>query len=489
MKNTVWLTLGLMGCVFQAAAGKAPIEIHPTSDFFMRPQQVIPFDGVSFLGYVITNHTQFTQSLNINVPNGLSLTKRPHLLPLCVDKSGTGLASGESCIVILKAAASVIREKVPGGIIDGGFTVGIKPPNRGLSASLATFQPSPSNVPVVSVSQLNSNTTNLALSVNNVVPPFNALTGKPRKIVLTSGSGSSVSNVTFSISPDLPSDAVVTPSSQNCGTITSSTPCTITITPGSTATTTSSQLTVSIDGVSSLKIPVDILTYGSTYQGGYVFAIDDTTADTLSVGGKVAAQKNQAPLFPLGIIWSSNGTYGCSVGNYAPCTSYAFINGIDELSTHPPDACNGETDGACNTKVIVDYFNNNNETTPGTPVDPKQYAAGLCTQVIEKYNDWYLPAICEMGYFVAGPNTPDATNNCGTEDSPLMQNMISNLTQDQQMSLAGPFWSSTEYSTTDGTEDNAWDEYFESGVQTHDGKEDAVGVRCVRAMTQNSPSS
>lgn len=32
-----------------------------------------------------------------------------------------------------------------------------------------------------------------------------------------------------------------------------------------------------------------MLTYGNLYQGGYIFALDDTTATSLSVGGTVVA--------------------------------------------------------------------------------------------------------------------------------------------------------------------------------------------------------
>lgn len=54
------------------------------------------------------------------------------------------------------------------------------------------------------------------------------------------------------------------------------------------------------------------------------------------------------------------------------------------------------------------------------PLD--QYAAGLCKATINGKSDWYLPFICEEGYDDSGSGT-----GCGTQASPTIHNMLSNL--------------------------------------------------------------
>jgi hypothetical protein len=464
-----------------AQAGVPVLSIQSTGTFFTRPQQVIQAGKFSFIHYVVKNNSARNTQFTINLPAGVteSQINFDNVLPLCNELAGSGLDPQQRCVLSLIANAGEIGVH---GKAQGGPDLCIGKNGFGC------FRPTPNNSLSVTVSPLNSSVTGLALSVNNSTPPFSALTGTPRRITLTSGDGSVIGGVSFSFSPALPADASVVPANQSCGDISPTNPCVIHITPGATPTSSSSIMTVTGNNIQPLSIPVDILTYGSVFQSGYVFAIDDSTPTTLSVGGKVAAQQNQAPLFPFGIIWSSNGNYSCKAGannNYAPCTNYTFIPGIDENST-PPGGCAGNSDGACNTRVIVTYLDNNNLTTPGTPVTRSTYAAGLCTATINGYSDWYLPAICELGYYQPAPNTPNINSGCGTPSSPILQNIASNLPSSVLLSMQGPFWSSTEYSGEDTTFNNAWSNYFTTNTQTHDGKENALGVRCVRAMTQSN---
>lgn len=76
------------------------------------------------------------------------------------------------------------------------------------------------------------------------------------------------------------------------------------------------------------------------------------------------------------------------------------------------------------------------------------YATGLCKQTISGYSDWYLPAICEMGY-----TDSDVQPSCGTQEVPTLQNMESSL-KDRLDSffLSGYYWSSTESNTRAATQ-------------------------------------
>ncbi len=208
-----------------------------------------------------------------------------------------------------------------------------------------------------------------------------------------------------------------------------------------------------------------ILGYGCYYQGVYVFALDDTQGCSGgdcagSVGGKVVATTDQVPpasgTVQLGIIWSSNGNSGIPDPNNV---SYDLLPGIDESSTssigsptyadfdstfsstytgtnpfNPASfsSCDGISDGTCNTRNVVTFYNElitNYGTTftpiPG-PTNISFYAAGECTQTINNSSDWYLPAVCEMGYY--NPSAPfTGLPACGSSATPTLQNIQSSL--------------------------------------------------------------
>jgi hypothetical protein len=210
-------------------------------------------------------------------------------------------------------------------------------------------------------------------------------------------------------------------------------------------------------------VDVTVLGYGCIYQGGYVFAIDDTTPNTGSISGKVAAVRDQAQPWPNGLVWASNGTPGQS--------DYFNVPGIYETSTTP---CMGATDGSCDTAMIAAHY------SPASSFPPSLYAAGLCLQTISGYSDWYLPAICEMGFVVG--NYPAG---CGSSSSPLAQNIESNLVSTGVMPLSGYYWSSTEGS--DNPAAHAWVQGFstsgESSIQAEAAKFFAGGAHCARALT------
>ena len=356
-------------------------------------------------------------------------------------------------------------------------------------SNLQCYQPTSSNSLNITRSVVAGNTTltasvmNLALSVNDTaLNP--ALTGNPRQITITNVGASAAANVTYSPSPALPSGTTISPAS--CGTLSPSGSCAITITPGMVPSAAAGDtnpvpitLTISGTNTNTLAPTINILTYGSVYQSGYVFAVDDTTPSTASIEGKVASLNNQGAL-----LWSSNGS---------GAVSNVSILGIDELSTtsspsptapaYPMGtpayvACNGRVDGYCNSVNILAYYNFNRAAGGAAPTPVSQYAAGLCTATIDGYNDWYLPAICEQGYGISA--------NCGTSGAPLLQNMQSSLVDNGDIGgLSGSlFWSSTEFSSSPSS--LTWSYSFATGGLSSQSailKSFVINTRCVRVVT------
>ncbi len=280
------------------------------------------------------------------------------------------------------------------------------------------------------------NTTTLATSVADlalsviglteygvtVTPPSSGLS---RTITITNTGSYAAYNLSVA-TPTWPTGPA---SSTTCGSVLDAgASCAITIIPGSTPTSDGTNpcssgtaplpglVQVSADNAATVSSDVVILNYGCIYQGGYAYAFDDTTPNTQSIGGQVATTTDQAPV-PNGVIWSSIGS--------GP--AFDAIFGISELSTvSSPDpsassvsgqaACNGSADGACNTNNIYAYYQSD---APNSPINVSYYAAGLCKQTISGYSDWFLPAICQLGYGSGGV--------CGASSAPAQQNMQSDL--------------------------------------------------------------
>jgi hypothetical protein len=298
----------------------------------------------------------------------------------------------------------------------------------------------------------------LALAVNGTAVNA-ALTGNARQVIISNTGSVAATNVSISY-PAWPSG---TTASSTCGsTLAPGATCSIIVTPGLNATSSCTSgiapmpgvVSISSDESGSSSFTATILGYGCIYQGGNLYAIDDTTPSTASVSGKVAALTDQAPAFPNGIDWSPNG-------------DLFDIPGIYETSTSP---CAGNTSGACNTAQIAAQY---------SAFSPSLYAAGLCLGTINDYSDWYLPAICEMGFDGAS----GSGSGCGSSASPLIQNMQSSLVGLSNFP-AGYYWSSTEYSADPAG--SAWVQDFTAGgsYQSYPGKNNPPGVRCVRALTQ-----
>lgn len=454
-------------------AQKAPISLDRLPGSIT--SGVLSTNQVAVVRYRVTNNSTQTLTFTMESQSGVEEIFDDSFACL----ASQSLGPNQSCIltVLLNGGA------IPASGTNGGPVLDASP--FLLSQPLQDQQLHYTSTSTETEDALSSNVSGIALSVNNTSLNAN-LTGNPRVLTITNNGATTAKGLGYAVVPSLPEGTSI---DFPCTNLQPEDSCTITITPGAAAITVPTSIVVYSVNTNALYIPLNILTYGSVYQSGYVFSIDDSYSDypeTQSVGGKVAALTNQATFWPFGIIWSSNGVYGCKQTNpptenaYAPCTSYVKIDGINELSTTP---CDGKSDGACNTEVIVNYYNN---TAVNKPIDLTAYAAGLCKAPIAGYSDWYLPAICEMGYHV--PSSPNVESYCGSVSDPLMQNMQSNL-KDLGLGglLLGVFWSSTEYSNTDKTQGNSWSQYFFNNVssyQTHDGKENPSGVRCVRALTQ-----
>lgn len=109
-----------------------------------------------------------------------------------------------------------------------------------------------------------------------------------------------------------------------------------------------------------------------------------------------------------GIVWSTNDT------NIVPGINYDSTPALPSpvLPLPPPNyvGCNGSFDGTCNRSNLRLFF-----TAQGLPSN--QYAAELCDAAINGYSDWYLPAMCELGY---------GRELCGSMN-PTEQNVGSNI--------------------------------------------------------------
>jgi hypothetical protein len=384
-------------------------------------------------------------------------------------------SSGTTCGTTLMANTSCTYYFLPGPRAETA-TATISS-NDVLTPAIVTI-----NVGAIADVTLSSSVSNLGLSVKG----SGALLGTARQITITNTDTTKTAFVVSYDSTSLPSGTTITSSpSPACGDIAPLGTCVLTITPGTTPSAPPYDanpipITLNIEGENTnpLSIPVNIITYGSVYQSGYVFSIDDTTPNTGSVGGKAAALVNQAEAYPNGIIWSSKGN-----GSTAADVSNIAILGIDNSSTTsvpsptspaypvgtPPfTACNGKSDGACDTQNIVSYYNANRQAGGSAPTPLNYYAAGLCVSYTGGgFINWYLPAICEIGPSSGGPGCPAG------------QTILTNLPN----LLTGYYWSSTENTTQ--PQNLVWVELFSgsTGSQQVFNKDFLLGVRCTRSLT------
>lgn len=421
----------------------------------------------SYAGTPIWTFTPLTPT-KIDVNSGSSATiqyqvtnqsRKTHTLAMKPIKGITQITTGGLCanpFTLTYQQSCVISLQVSGSALTGNIAGG--PQICENSNPLQCYQPSPADVLNITLASaptealLSSSVLTLALSVS----------GLPRVITITNISSIPANNVTYSFSPALPAGTTIIPA--DCGTIYPGASCALTVTPGASPSSPPGDtnpvpinLMIAGTNTNTLATTLNVLGYGSVYQDGYLFAIDDSTPSTTSISGKVFSLVDQSN----GILWSS------TVGGTAAADN---IPGIYDSSTNPPDACNGNADGACNTNVITSFYPSVNTTF---------YASGICRATIGGYSDWYLPSICEMGYDTSG-----AGSGCGSQVSPTMQNIQTNLLDGGIISINGDYWSSTEFTVSPTA--LSWVQGFSvgTGMQAPGAKSDnSVRARCVRVLT------
>ncbi len=262
-------------------------------------------------------------------------------------------------------------------------------------------------------------------------------------------------------------------STNTCGTqLNSQASCTVTIKPGTpsiagSAPATNTMTVNATNAASPVSAVITTLTYGSVYGGGYVFSINDSTAATQNVGLVEVADVADTPS-PSSVVWDPD----------QMCATIPYQCSFVTNATH---LINGKRNTA---KIESVFFTNG-------IMFADSYTAGLCIlNSSGGYSDWYLPAICEMGY--KGANS--TLSICGTLLNPLTQNMQSNLIDffgsDPTIAMGlyyggilttGSYWSSTENLTTPISYANF--QTFTQHLGSNQGfayKYLPSGVRCVR---------
>lgn len=479
------------------------IELSPGST---AKQQLPNKPGRYLIKYQVTNTTRKPQSLFIRPIAGTDI----YAADASACKNGKSLNTNASCTLTLLLTPLKIKAPITGGPIICLDETSLRCFQPAMDQTLdISIRSEPSaNAPMLVV-----NTTTLALSVNN--PTLNpALTGNPRQIHIKNDGTAPAVNVNFlpydpksNQGKTLPSDITIL--SHQCKYIAVGESCTLTIKPGKHATPPSGiNLSIQGENTEAVIVTFHVLTYGSKYQSGILFSVNDTNPSTPSIGGLVAQATPQKRSWPLGIIFSYNNIPQCNPNDPAfdpevDCTLYSTFTprdlyGIYENSQKVlGDKCDANIDGKCNTHVLWSFYD-------AKGISKASYAAGLCFGEISGYSDWYLPAICQMGFF-SETSTKDI--GCGNTDNPTIQNMQQNLaswvSSNKRNNIAGTYWSSTASSRLGGSYGYlpescpsteacyaAWSQYFSFGrditesSQLDYGKENTNGVWCIRDITQ-----
>lgn len=421
-----------------------------------------------------------------------------NLLIICSDEaysvggSVTGLDPQESVILSLNGGAGLVVPQAspnftfPTDLANGAtyiVTVQTHPADKICTITNPTGIISGANVTNIDVqcstsTTLSSNVNKLALSVTGLTEygvPGNPSSGKARIITITNTGALSTSGLNVTL-PNWPAG---TSAVNSCsGELAPDEACAIAITPGATATSNNPvsgqpcsngsapamfQVEVTANNATSLSIPVSVLNYGCIYEGGYVYAFDDTPSSGVSVKGKVLTTTNEDV---QGLPWSveTSSVYGTSEISTPSSPNPSTF----QISGQLP--CRGGTDGQCDTNnVLIQY----------SSVNPVSYVPGFCTTITNGgHTDWYLPAICEMA--------PGSNNGCGTQSVPATQNVMTSLFVKGLIPFPGPlpvvnYWTSTTFSQDPNNK--VWIQSYSSqgvGAFTDTMTSDSFSLRCAR---------
>jgi hypothetical protein len=455
------------------------------------PQVTVSATGTATVIYTVTNNSKKPHQLMLSskTPSGISQSGGP-----CVLEGKSLTNPNPTCTLTLSINGSAL----PANTVSGGPFLCQANANNTPNPNQC-YQPSPGDDLVITRTAAPGTTTLstsiappsiLALSVNN--PP--SLTGNARYITIQNTGTVQATGLLVSAT-GLPAGSDITTVPTTCtGTLAPNDTCRVTITPGSNPTSacntgiapTSGTITVSAANVGTpVTSDVVVLSYGCQYQEGFLYSVDDTTADTGSIGGKVLALTDQRPRLPGGIVWDADPdctnppricTHQTNAWDFYYGENLATVLG----STNPN---NTGTNGPGDTYQIFSVLNGNN----GNTNNPANYAAAVCTTYTAGgYADWYLPALCEMGPNSNGSGcragTPNIVDNLGLLLSDPNNSPDTSCSYGTNC-LGGLYWSSTEYSPI--PLQFAWLEQFDSGGSISQvlAKFQAAGVRCSRALT------
>jgi|GEM_PF-872916 len=374
--------------------------------------------------------------------------------PLVLMANGSGnltIINSSSWVTALNIHSDFSGTALEGNVIESGNNCSQVLPNH---SCMLTYTAGSNGVALTSFPIYGSNTTSSTAQISvNAIPPANiSLTNSPLTLVANGLSDdiivNNISGVTvFNITSDFSGTALdgnVTETGNTCGVVLSGNSCTISYTPGSNVVT---QTTFPIAGSNTatvygaIAIDTEPLAIGDSWQGGIIFDINPD-----GVSGKVAAIIDNSS----SLIW---GTMGISIA-----------------------AAQSNQDGEGNTAAIVAALG------PGLT-----YAAGLCDAYSINsngvspctgapgetcYDDWYLPAICEVG---PSTNNPPAAL-CPNGFANLYNNLF--LNGFGSFNSAVYYWSSTQNSANPAN--GAWRQFFQNGNQVTTGKNSLNNVRCVR---------
>ena len=289
----------------------------------------VPVRSTATLQYTVTNHSRKTRTLAMKpigaikqITSGNGVCANPFVLGYL-----------KSCTLTLEIDGSLLPESIVGGPVVCQTTSRNTPnPNQcyqpGVSDQLnITRSSTPSSVTIsASVSSLTLSVKCPTSSTPGCTYSNAALSGTERMITVTNTSSTAFAENVAYFTSSLPAGTTITPSSCN---ISPGSTCVFTVTPGPIPSASPGDInpvpiTLNIAGsnTNTLTTDVSILTYGSVYQSGYVFSVDDTTLNTTSIGGKLAALLDQS----TNIAWQpgclNDGT-GC-----IPTTANDDFNGV-----------------------------------------------------------------------------------------------------------------------------------------------------------------